>query len=72
LRRRLISRCGLFHNVSDVEEYFHIMTATVAELALFKPTQVPQPSEGKDDLDYLTNFERKFRWKAGRSIARRS
>jgi tRNA (guanine-N7-)-methyltransferase len=47
--------------VSDVEEYFGVMTKLVATRPRFVPQPPPEPNTPEHDLDYLTNFERKFR-----------
>jgi tRNA (guanine-N7-)-methyltransferase len=61
---------GRLHVITDVEEYFGVMTELVAEHAALRPLPLPDPREPAHDLDYLTNFERKFR-KEGRPIYRR-
>jgi tRNA (guanine-N7-)-methyltransferase len=60
---------GLFHVVTDVEEYFAVMRAIVAQLPGFAERPPPAANEPAHDFDYLTNFERKFR-KEGRAIYR--
>ncbi len=45
------------------------MTALVHEKTKLTPCAVEQPAEPAHDLDYLTNFERKFR-KQGKEIYR--
>lgn len=60
---------GCFHIVTDVEEYFGVMMEIMQALPIFEPTLAPKATEAKNDLDYLTNFERKFR-KEGRPIYR--
>jgi tRNA (guanine-N7-)-methyltransferase len=55
---------------TDVEAYFGIMTQIVRELGpAFHELPAPAASEPQHDMDYLTNFERKFR-KEGRPIYR--
>jgi tRNA (guanine-N7-)-methyltransferase len=55
---------------TDVEAYFGVMTQIVRELgAAFRDLSRPLPAEPTHDMDYLTNFERKFR-KEGRPIYR--
>jgi tRNA (guanine-N7-)-methyltransferase len=54
---------------SDVEEYFQVMTALVATMPPFARAPWPEPSAPQHDLDYLTNFERKYRLE-GRAIYR--
>jgi len=60
---------GRLHVVTDVPEYFAIIAELLARqtrLALLPPLEVREPAH---DLDYLTNFERKYR-RAGRAIYR--
>jgi tRNA (guanine-N7-)-methyltransferase len=54
---------------SDVEEYFGVMTRLVAGNPRFEPSGWPEPKAPEHDLDYLTNFERKYRLE-GRPIFR--
>ena len=54
---------------SDVEDYFKVMTQLLAEGTQLRTLPLPEPGEAAHDLDYLTNFERKFR-KEGRPIYR--
>ena len=55
---------------TDVEAYHGIMTQIVHELGpAFRELPPPAPNEPRHDMDYLTNFERKFR-KEGRPIYR--
>jgi tRNA (guanine-N7-)-methyltransferase len=60
---------GLLHVVTDVEEYFHIIAALLTETTKLARLPAPNPKDPRHDLDYLTNFERKFR-KEGRPIYR--
>jgi tRNA (guanine-N7-)-methyltransferase len=62
---------GILYAVTDVEEYGHdIQKLCDAQPGLgFIPP--PEPGTPEHDLDYLTNFERKFR-KEGRAIFRMS
>jgi tRNA (guanine-N7-)-methyltransferase len=60
---------GHLYVVTDVADYFQIITELVAQrpgLQLLPPLELKEP---KHDLDYLTNFERKYR-KEGRPIHR--
>ena len=66
---RILRPGGRLHIVTDVEAYFGVMTGIVGAMAEFRPLPPPTPSEPRHDLDYLTNFERKFR-KEGRLIYR--
>jgi tRNA (guanine-N7-)-methyltransferase len=56
--------------VTDVEAYRGVMTQIVRDLGpAFREMPPPPPTEPQHDMDYLTNFERKFR-KEGRPIYR--
>ncbi len=66
---RILKPQGRFHIVTDVEEYHQIIQALVTEVALFTPLAAPEPGQPAHELDYLTNFERKFRLE-GRPIYR--
>jgi tRNA (guanine-N7-)-methyltransferase len=52
---------GLLHVVTDVAEYFGLMSETLAQRKGLRPLPPPEPKGPDHDLDYLTNFERKFR-----------
>ncbi len=54
---------------SDVEEYFGIISALVSGRARFHEQPAPEPKAPEHALDYLSNFERKYRIE-GRSIFR--
>ncbi len=60
---------GQLHFVTDVQDYFEMVTETLRHCPGFE--ELPQPPETAPvhDMDYLTNFERKFR-KEGRPIYR--
>lgn len=68
-----IERClaagGALHLASDVEEYFALMRQLIATRPAFLEQHVPEPKTPEHDLDYLTNFERKYRLE-GRPIHR--
>ncbi len=66
---RVLEAGGRLHAVTDVEEYFHHIRATVQEHSSLRELPPPDPKQPSHDLDYLTNFERKFR-KEGRPIYR--
>jgi tRNA (guanine-N7-)-methyltransferase len=66
---RVLRPGGLLHAVTDVEEYFGVMTELIGQQTALRPVPLPEPKEAEHDLDYLTNFERKFR-KEGRPIYR--
>jgi tRNA (guanine-N7-)-methyltransferase len=52
-----------------VQEYFEIITSLVAQQPRLRPVMAEKSKDPAHDLDYLTNFERKFR-KEGRVIYR--
>ncbi|MCC6417632.1 MAG: tRNA (guanosine(46)-N7)-methyltransferase TrmB [Gemmataceae bacterium] len=66
---RVLRPGGRLLIASDVAEYFAIMKELLARLPELK--EVPPPAENRPahDLDYLTNFERKYR-QEGRPIYR--
>jgi tRNA (guanine-N7-)-methyltransferase len=60
---------GELSAATDVQVYSVIMAEVMAELPAFHPVPPPEPGTPAHDLDYLTNFERKFR-KQGKAIYR--
>lgn len=58
---RILVPGGLLHVWTDVEEYFGVMTALVAENPRFGARQTPPERPAEHDLDYRTSFERKKR-----------
>jgi|SRR5579864_3076118 len=60
---------GDFFIATDVEEYFGLMHTIMSGHLAFTPLPPPEPNTPEHDLDYLTNFERKYRLE-GRSIFR--
>ena len=66
---RVLRPGGRLHFVSDVEEYFQTGVGLLAAQPALRAAPTPTPGDPKHDLDYLTNFERKFR-KEGRPIWR--
>ncbi len=64
----LIDECE-FHIATDVEEYFGVMMELMAAHPEFIELPRPEPKAPEHDLDYLTNFERKYRIE-GRAIFR--
>jgi tRNA (guanine-N7-)-methyltransferase len=70
VRRALVPR-GELHLATDVEEYFGVMGETMAAHPEYAPIAPPELGEPQHNLDYLTNFERKYRLE-GRPIYRAS
>jgi tRNA (guanine-N7-)-methyltransferase len=66
---RVLRLGGHLYVVTDVQEYFGVMIELLARLPGLQPLPPAEPHDPTGDLDYLTNFERKFR-KAGRPIYR--
>lgn len=60
---------GDFHMATDVEDYFGVMMELMAARPDFLAMPRPEPRVPEHDLDYLTNFERKYRIE-GRPIYR--
>jgi tRNA (guanine-N7-)-methyltransferase len=60
---------GELHFATDVEEYFGVMRRLLEEAPAFRELPVPEVGAPESDLDYLTNFERKYRIE-GRAIFR--
>lgn len=67
--RRALRPGGDLWIASDVEEYFGVTMALMKEHAEFHEQAPPEPGTPEHDLDYLTNFERKYRIE-GRAIYR--
>lgn len=68
---RILKPGGRLHAVTDVEEYAGVMSVLLAEQPSLHLMPTPTENTPVHDLDYLTNFERKFR-KQGKSIYRMS
>lgn len=68
---RVLRRGGQLHVATDVEEYAQVMSAVLAGQPALRPLPTPSEHKPTHDLDYLTNFERKFR-KQGKPIFRMS
>ena len=66
---RVLEPGGSLHFVSDVEAYFNESVQMLHELPRLAPLPAPSVKVPEHDLDYLTNFERKYR-KEGRPIYR--
>jgi tRNA (guanine-N7-)-methyltransferase len=60
---------GELRVATDVEEYFGVIRSLVADEHRFRELAGFEPKAPEHDLDYLTNFERKYRIE-GRSIFR--
>jgi tRNA (guanine-N7-)-methyltransferase len=68
---RALSPGGILHLATDVEEYYGVMQSLLAARSDFCRLPDPVATEPQHDLDYLTNFERKYRLE-GRPIYRAS
>ena len=66
---RVLHPAGRLNLVTDVEEYFGMMQCLLSEKTTLHELTPPRPGTPEHDLDYLTNFERKFR-KEGKPIWR--
>lgn len=60
---------GRLHFVTDVADYFAMVTGLLTGVSAFRILPPPEQADPKHDMDYLTNFERKFR-KESRPIYR--
>jgi tRNA (guanine-N7-)-methyltransferase len=68
---RVLALGGRLEVATDVPDYAVMVRELVAGQPALVPLAPPQPGEPRHDLDYLTNFERKFR-KQGKPIHRLS
>ncbi len=66
---RVLTPGGHLKFVTDVRDYFEMVTELLAGVPAFRPLPPPPETEPTHDMDYLTNFERKFR-REGRPIHR--
>jgi len=66
---RILRPGGQLHAVTDVAEYAQVMAELLGGEPTLRPLSPPEAYEPAHDLDYLTNFERKFR-KEGKPIFR--
>lgn len=66
---RILIPGGDFHIATDVEEYFGVMMELMGARSDFVEQPRPELKMPEHDLDYLTNFERKYRIE-GRPIHR--
>ncbi len=67
--QRVLAPGGALHLATDVADYFEYITKLVAEHTALRRSGAPEPGAPADDLDYLSNFERRFR-KEGREVYR--
>lgn len=67
--QRVLKPGGQFLIVTDVADYFEHVMLVMAEFTAFQQMKAPEQHEPEHDLDYLTNFERKFK-REGRPIYR--
>jgi tRNA (guanine-N7-)-methyltransferase len=66
---RMLRMGGILSFASDVQDYFVMVQKLVGVHTELRELPAPQAGEPAHDMDYLTNFERKFR-KEGRPIYR--
>ena len=66
---RILVRDGELRVATDVSEYYQVMRQVVEQHPAFVLRDIPPQRQPEHDLDYLTNFERKYR-QAGKSIFR--
>jgi tRNA (guanine-N7-)-methyltransferase len=66
---RAVATGGFLHLVTDVESYFAGCVEILAQCGSFELLPPPEPHQPAHDMDYLTNFERKYR-QEGRAIYR--
>jgi tRNA (guanine-N7-)-methyltransferase len=66
---RTLKPGGILHFATDVSDYFDWVSGTLATTAGLQPCEPPREVAPEHDMDYLTNFERKFRLE-GRPIYR--
>jgi tRNA (guanine-N7-)-methyltransferase len=69
--RRVLKPGGRLCVATDVPEYFEVMKELMAHVPGFRELPPPPEHAPDHDMDYLTNFERKFR-KQGKPIHRAS
>jgi tRNA (guanine-N7-)-methyltransferase len=66
---RVLQPGGELLVASDVEEYFSLIRDLIAASPAFRERSAPELKEPEHELDYLTNFERKYRLE-GRPVYR--
>jgi tRNA (guanine-N7-)-methyltransferase len=69
LSARVLRPGGVLSFASDVEDYAKMVEGLVATVPSLRTLPPPEPGTPAHDMDYLTNFERKFR-KEGKPIYR--
>jgi tRNA (guanine-N7-)-methyltransferase len=65
--QRVLETGGRLTVMTDVEEYFQVIVNLLSRHSQLECLAAPELGEPKHELDYCTNFERKFR-KEGRAI----
>ena len=65
----VMARSAPNHQQPSVDAVDRAMLELLAQLSALRPLPLPEPGQPAHDLDYLTNFERKFR-KEGKPIHR--
>jgi tRNA (guanine-N7-)-methyltransferase len=68
---RVLTNGGLLHLVSDVEDYFEESLRMLTKIVELSSMPVPDEQDPQHEMDFLTNFERKYR-REGRPIHRAS
>jgi tRNA (guanine-N7-)-methyltransferase len=58
---RVLQPGGVLHFVTDVADYFEMVTGVLADVPAFGLLPPPAENAPQHDMDYLTNFERRFR-----------
>jgi tRNA (guanine-N7-)-methyltransferase len=66
---RVLASGGMLHLASDVEDYFAESVDMLAQLGDLIALAPPAATNAEHEMDYLTNFERKYR-RGGRPIHR--
>lgn len=66
---RVLRPGGMLHAATDVGDYFTVIAELLTHCPRLKSLPPPDVNAPQHDLDYLTNFERKFR-KQGKPIWR--
>lgn len=58
---RVLAPGGVLKFATDVKDYFDMVTGLLAGVPAFRPLPPPPEHAPAHDMDYLTNFERRFR-----------